>query len=277
MTSYASSVIRFFTHNPYALKADFLVDSQDRALQSAELGQFSAPLEPAYRKFSKILTTGGLLTLDLLQWRWLGFSQNMLTSISHQLMPRAEVWINLFSYLGRDEKAAMACLPIIGHLFDWATFIGINGYHYGLSLHSFTQISITYGLALGVSYLCAKAVNGCYRAVYKDRPLQEIPTYPLVHGLAQWVAFPLTVTYALPFLFKYFRAPPQNVLVDKETCFAHKDLCRREARKVLGLPENATIAAVKETFPTWPSNITQIKTPQALRSLGKSLRPETIV
>ncbi len=247
-SSLSSSAIRFFTHNPYALKADFLVDSQDRALQSAELGQFSAPLEPAYRKFSKILTTCGLLTLDFLQWRWLGFSQNMLTAISHQFMPRAEVWINLFGYLEKDEKAAMASLPIIGHLFDLATFIGINAYHYGLSLRSFTQISITYGLALATSYLCAKAVNGCYRAIYKNRPLQDIPTYPLVHGLAQWVAFPLTVTYALPFLFKYFSAPPENVLRDKETCLAHKDLCRKGCRKVLGLPENATIATVKETF-----------------------------
>jgi len=245
---YGSNVLRLFTHNPYALGADFLVDSQDKVLQSAQLGPFSAPLDPPFRKFAKILTACGLFSLDLMQWRWIGFSHNMLTAITHQWMPRAKIWIKAFRHFNRDEKTAMAYLPFIHHLFELTTFIGMNLYFYGPSFQSITHLTGAYYLALGTSYCSAKIIDIFYRAIYKDRPLQDIATYPLVYGIAQWVTFPLTINYALPFLSKYFRFPPENILVDKETCFAHQDLCKKEARKVLGLEEHATIGEVRAAF-----------------------------
>lgn len=254
ISDYASTVIRFFTTNTYAKTADFLVSSQDMALRSQQwrhAAVLTTPLTGPYLKLAKGLTATGLLTLDIAQWRLVGISQSMLYSIIQQIMPCADSWTTFFQRLNVDEKTTLLYLPIINRIFECGVFVGLNSYPLGYSMRSLTQISLSYLGATAASYGCGKVVDISYQFAYRGQPIQQIPSYPLVRGLTQWMTFPLVNARLLPYVVKRLDAlsmHPQDVLLNKENCFAHVELCKREARKVLGLDENATLQTVKETF-----------------------------
>lgn len=244
-----SSIIRLFTDNPYTRQADFLVESQERATRSNSVSQISilsTPLKGPYLSISKGISASGLFLIDLYQWKWFGISQNMLLGITQKLMPETDTWVLVFHQLGQNETTALRCIPIIHKLFELTSFVGINALSTGISSQALLRLSITYGVGTCASWGAGKAVDLFYRLFSEHK---KAPTYPLAHGLAKWVAFPLTTVYLAPFIFEQWHSLfTQPIALDSELCQTNKALCKQNACKVLGLSEKATLKEIQRAY-----------------------------
>ena len=237
--------------NPYTRNASFLVESQERATQGhvwKSVSVLSTPLQYPYLVFSKIAATVGLFGLDVLEWKWLGVSHSMLYTVSYQLTPSVATCINGFQLMGADETTAVYCLPAIRTVFEFAIFTGVSSCFAGFTASSLCGIALSYGIGKIASQFAGKCIDLGYRIGGQDT--QTSPTYPLLKGLAQRIAFPLAQRNIVPYLLAQveFLIPPEDLLANEAVCLANKIACKREACKVLGLSPTATTQEVKKVY-----------------------------
>jgi hypothetical protein len=248
-SNFASGLIHLLTNNLYTKNAAFLIESQERATQMPGLQKIallSRPLQNSYLTFSKAMTSAGLLILDIAEWKWAGVSHRMLYTISQKLMPDSRTYITGFQRLGADEKTALLWLPTVSRALEFTVFAAVSGYSIGFSTGSMGGIALSYGIGKGASVCVGQAVDLFYQT-NKERS----PTYPLVHGLAQWMVFPLTHRYILPYILEQgasFFLSSQELFENEATCFANLAACRKEACKFLDLEETATIQEIRKAY-----------------------------
>lgn len=248
VSHYASDLIRLFTNNPYTRNAHFLVESQEKATQASRWQFLSTPLENWSLTLAKVIASTGLFMVDIAQWKWLGISRSMLYTISQQIIPHTDLYIKRFQQLAGDEKTALIYLPTIRKITEFTAFVGINSYSVGFSSRSIVEVSLSYGIGITASWFARQSVDGLYQKYQGEG--DQSPTYPLVHGIAQWIAFPLAHRYFLPYVLEKGNAffLPSELLMNEDLCRANKAACKIEALKLLGLTEAATFKEIKNSY-----------------------------
>lgn len=248
---FTAILIHPFIHNLYVREAQFLVESQDRATQTSLLNRvsfLSIPLENSYLTFSKTMTIIGLVTLDISEWKWLGISHRFLSALSEPLMPSSTNCLQIFQRMGRDEKTALLYLPVLREGLGFMLLMAIAGSSSGFATLILAKMALSYSLGKIVSLCAGQTVNYLYRLRKND--YETSPTYPLMQGLVQRMAFPLVHWLVVPYLFEKLNAfaSPEDVLMNEAACVANPLACKQEAYNILGLSETASIQDVKRAY-----------------------------
>lgn len=243
---FVAALIRFLVNNSYAVSADFLIESQDKATQaSQQLSFLSAPLTGPYLTLTKTMTAIGLFAIDIAEWRWLGISHSMLYALSKPLMPRAERCMNLAQRMGVNEQVALFSLPLVYGTLELNVFMLVSSYSGALIGVPIWKTCLSYALGKLSSVCAGKVVDKLYQ-----KNTSSSSTQPFVRGVTQWVAFPVAHRYLVPYILEKiaFQTSSPDLLQNEATCLAYQAACRVEACTFLGVSEKATLQEIRKAY-----------------------------
>lgn len=217
---------RTLFHSGYYSQAKGLVDAEEQALNSYQLGWLSTPLAPQYLAATKVIVAAGFLGLDGLLFTQGKVPHHALQCLSQLVIPRGE---KLMQAAKLDAVKAAQLALFIDQSVRAIVFVAIS---LCFSSMSWKEALGVYTLSWLITKHAGKSVDFLYRTVYGT---QDRPTQPLVKTLVQWTA-PILGARLLLHAARLLSTPQADGMSWQQVC------------AIFNIPSNATAAEARYAY-----------------------------
>lgn len=212
----------------------------------------NTPLTPRAKKILAVTASAILITMDKYFFGITGVAYTLCLSLNKLMRPDLEK----LRRLGLSDKRitlSLASFDLISNLF---LYLGITGMFLGFSSEIMPFLTLNYFLAQSFRFACGVAVDKGRSYFWKRHDTQQARiAYELfIKKPIQHVVAACSQRFLTPLIYNsahtFFKPRPtvNELLSNEEICQHHAVTCKEVALKTLGLPNNANLIQVTDTF-----------------------------